>query len=520
MNSEIILAKNINIDKDYNNVIDYSESKMLELVNSNNHFVAKANDYSFIRPQNKIYVKFSYSQCLTSNYIAFQNKDYDNKWFFAWIDDVTYINDGNTEISYTIDAWSTWFDKWNLKPCYVLRHHVKSDKVGEHTLPEGLETGEYVIDGYERFAGLDDIAYIIQCTEWATSDDTPLAVNFGGVYSAGGAYICDSMEQVVSVLQLFQNSKRSDAVFSVYMCPKALIRNTSESMQYSGQNSPNYLTKYVTKPTTLNGYSPKNKKLLTFPYCYINVSNNNGCINSYMYELFNEIDENPNQCIFNIKGVPTVGASIKCSPFNYKNKKEEDNEDEGILAGKFPTLSWSEDAYLNWLTSNSVNIGIGVASNLLTIVGGLGLMGSGAGAVAGGGAVVSASLSIASQINQVYQHSLTPNTAKGNTNGGDINTCSKTNTFIFEQCSIRQEYAKVIDDYFTRYGYKMNRILEPNINSRKYWNYVEIGSQETIGTGPVPSKFMSIINGACRKGVTIWHNHDNIGNYDLNNVIV
>jgi hypothetical protein len=192
----------------------------------------------------------------------------------------------------------------------------------------------------------------------------------------GGAYICDNITQVVNIIQAFPETARAEAIFGVYMCPSFLINNTSGSLQYSGQNTPMYGQKEISKPTSLDGFVPKNKKLFTFPFCYINLSNNNGSINSYQYELFNEIDESPNNCIFNIKGVPTVGASIKCNPFNYKIKNEQDNEDEGIMGGKYPTLSWSEDAYINWLTQNSVNIGLGVASNILTIIGGLGLMSS------------------------------------------------------------------------------------------------------------------------------------------------
>lgn len=60
----------------------------------------------------------------------------------------------------------------------------------------------------------------------------------------------------------------------------------------------------------------------------------------------------------------------------------------------------------------------------------------------------------------------------------------------------------------------------PNITGRMYWNYVEIGANEEIGYGEVPGKFMDTINNACRRGVTIWHNHANVGNYNLNNTIV
>ena len=78
---------------------------------------------------------------------------------------------------------------------------------------------------------------------------------------------------------------------------------------------------------------------------------------------------------------------------------------------------------------------------------------------------------------------------------------------------------KIIDDYFTRFGYKINNLELPNIVGRRNWNYLEIGQSENIGYGSVPSSYMEEINNACRKGVTIWHNHSNIGNYNLDNSI-
>ena len=521
MNSKIILCKGIKVDKDYNNVLSYSESQMLSLCNSNTHKIAERSNYSFLRTTNSIYVDFTYSQCLQANYIAFQNPDYSNKWFFAWIDEVIYKSDKNCEITYTIDAWSTWFDKWSTKPCFVVREHVNDDEVGKYTFPENVELGGYIADEIIRFNGFDNISYIIQVTEYTSSTASkPLAINYGGVYSAGGAYICENIEQVVNILQAYADRSKSDAVFSVYMCPSSLILNTSGSLQYSGQNTPAYLNEEITKPSSLNNYTPVNKKLLTYPYVGLVVSNNSGTSNTYQYELFNEIDELPNKCIFNIKGVPTVGASIKCVPFNYKNNSENDNEEEGIIGGKFPTLSWSEDSYTNWLTQNSVNIGVGIASDVMNIIAGIGLMATGGGAPAGASALASTGLSIANKIGQFYQHSLTPNSARGNTNGGDINTSSNTNTFYFYKMSIREEYARIIDSYFTRCGYAINKIKNPNITGRRYWNYIEIAGSEEIGYGTVPANFMSIINNACRKGVTIWHIHDNIGNYSLNNNII
>lgn len=92
--------------------------------------------------------------------------------------------------------------------------------------------------------------------------------------------------------------------------------------------------------------------------------------------------------------------------------------------------------------------------------------------------------------------------------------------FSFREMRVKTEYLKVIDDYFTRFGYAIRKLEMPNITGRQNWNYVEIASSEEIGYGDVPNKYMDIINNACRRGVTIWHNHANVGNYSLNNNIV
>ena len=80
-NSQIILCKNIKMDKNYNNVLNYSEVDLLAICEANK--LEKATNYSFVKPNgNAIDVSFSYSNCLKANYIAFQNPYYDNKWFF------------------------------------------------------------------------------------------------------------------------------------------------------------------------------------------------------------------------------------------------------------------------------------------------------------------------------------------------------------------------------------------------------------------------------------------------------
>lgn len=69
------------------------------------------------------------------------------------------------------------------------------------------------------------------------------------------------------------------------------------------------------------------------------------------------------------------------------------------------------------------------------------------------------------------------------------------------------------------FGYKILETKIPNITGRSTFNYVKILSDETIGYG-IQNKELERINDIFRNGVTIWHNHSNIGNYSLNNSIV
>lgn len=57
-----------------------------------------------------------------------------------------------------------------------------------------------------------------------------------------------------------------------------------------------------------------------------------------------------------------------------------------------------------------------MASNLLSIGTGIGAIATGGGAILGTGSVASGAFGIANQLAEIYQHSLIPDSAKGNIN--------------------------------------------------------------------------------------------------------
>lgn len=267
-----------------------------------------------------------------------------------------------------------------------------------------------------------------------------------------------------------------------------------------------YLDGNTAVQLSFSDYTPKNNKCFCYPYNYCLLTNNVGNQVIYKYEDFYDITNNT--ISFDIEISLSVGCSARLVPHWYKNMAK--NYDESIPLAKYPTCAWSSDAFINWLTENAVNIGSSIV---------LGTIGAVTSPATGGMSLLATATAVANLIGQFNKASLLPSIEKGS-NDGDVNFSSGNNTFTFRKMRVKTEYLKIIDDYFTRFGYKVNRLKIPNITGRTYWNYVQIGQTDEIGYGDVPTKYMELINSASRKGVTIWHNNENVGNFALNNTIV
>ncbi len=538
MNSQIILVKNIGMDKNYTNVLNYTESQMLALCRAN--AVASADNYSFLRPTGTIFAGFTYAQCLQANYIAFQNPDYSNKWFFAFIDDIIYKSDKNVEIKFTIDAWSTWFDKWTRKKCFIVRQHVNDDTVGLHTIPENLDVGQLIADKVENDTEMGAESYyyfVIACNYDPSNETRNVGVGMYAEYPQGSMWFAwlvnrnnyaDTINSISQWVYDVTQQRHADDISTMFALPYQafnLVGDIDETTHkvINGKGRKLDSIKTFSKSTyrTFTDFKPKNNKLFVYPYSFMRITNNLGSYNDYKIEDFNEtdIDNNPTDNMsFNLIGVPCLGYSGKIRPKYYQGLTN--NEDESLQLGKYPTLSWSTDAFTNWLTQNAVNLTVGAVTNVVgsAISIGAGIATANPMAVASG--IISVSSGIAGTIGAINQASMMPNTAQGNANAGDVSFVFNINRFKYLHMRPKKEYLQIIDDYFTRFGYKINKLEMPNITGRQNWNYVEIGGSEEIGFGDVPSKFMETINNACRRGVTIWHNHANIGNYNLENAIV
>lgn len=500
------------LENDYKHTLYFNnKTAQEEYFKSKN--VKSFTDFSYQRKNNIIRIPYCYDKIYMCNYVMYQNTNYNNKWFYAFIKDMKYINDDVTHIEIETDVIQTWLFDYHIKPSFVEREHVTDDTIGIHTVPEGLETGEYICNSKSIDEKLTDLHIIMAFSDYADGKYEVQGNLYGGIYSGMGyhAYPLNSISHLNNMLNNYDDEAKADGINSIFMAPAfltasnlvgpATVNPSSEAKSYDSSYS---------KLTTLNGYTPKNKKLLTYPYVFLRASNNAGNSAIYKQELFST-----DEMGFTTRGVLTPGCSIRMEPKSYNGIGL--NNDEGINAGKYPICCWNTDVYTNWLTQNSVNVGLGVLGGVGTAVAGGVLMATGAGALAGAGMIAGGVMSIAQTMGQVHEASLTPDQVKGNTNCGDVITGCKQNTFYFYKMSIRNEYAQMIDKYFDMFGYKVNMVKTPNKAHRsRYWYTKTI---DVNIDGNIVNEDLQKIKNCYNNGITFWRNANEIQNYDLSNDI-
>ena len=61
------------------------------------------------------------------NYVMYDNSNFTNKWFYAFITRMEYINDNATFVYIKTDVFQTWFLDCELLESFVVREHEEGE---------------------------------------------------------------------------------------------------------------------------------------------------------------------------------------------------------------------------------------------------------------------------------------------------------------------------------------------------------------------------------------------------------
>lgn len=514
------------------------------------YFADAASQYSAIHAYaSKIYEKNSYQRVNKKtlrigeiadnlqgvNYMIFQNAAFGTKHFYAFVDEVNYINNSVSEIVYTIDPLQTYLFDFNWNACPVLREHTVSDNLGEHTESEeiGEPTRNYSLVASQYY---NDWVYFIMSTknldtndidpsDFTKASDWPNARGgvYSGVYQGASFYRFNNLDTLKNIIKYLDNFGLSGAIVGIFAIPEAFVASTDIPL------SPVFTFSKTLTGLSFGGYTPKNKKLYMSPFCKLILSGNGTQSKEFDIQGFGLTGSAVSGAIECTSAV-SPNAQIIAYPTRYRGIGGQDTTGEtpafygakewSIQIGSVIQGSWSSNAYANWQAQSQIdrtmtNV-MGVVAAAVAIGSAVVTEGATAGVAAGAiGSLIGRHVSQAAEDQKMKN---LPNTVSGGSSG-DLNLSQ--NDFgvrVYFAFPVPAQ-AEKIDNYFTRYGYACNKIKVPSINNRPYWTYVKTNGcafTPKIGTG-IPAPDMEAINSYFDNGITWFKTAADVGRFDRDN---
>ena len=481
------------------------------------------------RKDSSIYYPDIFDNLLEYNYCMYQNSNYSNKWFYAFITDMEYISDNCTRIEIETDVFQTWQFDLEYKASFVIREHTNNDTIGANTIDEGLDVGDIItINHYGIRYPVTGCKVIVMSTYDPYNDQqhiAPLRPINGSMFGCKmWAFDYNDLQGLFDFIQNTITHVDRSAIQGLFMCPTELVRNNIDTNDHNAitasysvyENIESYFPRGEDAP--YSDYVPKNNKCYCWPYHFLEVTNSNGEKQQYRIEDFTK-DERGNILFTNYMALQ-IGISGRLCPTNYKGSVPSlYNNDLGVTLSKFPCCQWETDYYTNWLTQNSVNRfrnALGVASSVMMPLN-LDPTKNVDKFTNGLSKGISTANSIAGIIGSYQSASLQANQVSGD-NSGDVSFSMGANGYTILEKRSKVEFLRVIDNYFSMFGYKTNRLKTPNITGRSNWNYVETENINIIAD--IPQRDLDTIKNMFNSGLTLWHTTSHFLDYSQTNSIV
>lgn len=502
----------------------YSDTLWFPDVNTQTqYFLGKVvkviNDFNFIKKDSTITINGNVESYYNCNYIMYQNANFSNKWFYAFIKRIEWASNSSTRLYCLTDCIQTWFFDIIYYRSFIERQHVPSESSPNDYLatePIGCPSVSFTQTGsYSVYPDLVNV----YATCNSNGEPIGATARFGIISGCALAYgynITD-VEGLGNRLNEYVSNGLASAVSKIQQVPKALF---DAGCKYS-QDIPRY-------PTNINTYVPRNKKVLSGQF-----------VKGYI-GLYGQICQyNPNgahEPKLNVWLDPTTGTILA----GLQSIEAGGNQRIYAVQARIPEATWAYNQYKNDynLHSGSNSMYYNRLTNYQelkpasevgdTLMSGIGLV---AGLLTGG----KLGTSFTDFVNQVT-------TAESYINGYDeiteevsrrdeslnapsIGSVSGSTPYIVGGSNyvtwgfITGTYddAQRLDDYFDMFGYQINMVQQPNLHARKAWTYIRV--TDLKASGDFPNEDFDEIRKAFNRGLTFWDYTKTLGDYNQDNTL-
>lgn len=458
--------------------------------------------YSYQREQ-RAYVRVNgkADQLREYDMMAWQNEA--NKWVLCNVLGVEFINPNCTEITFEVDYMQTYIENTQFRHCWVEREMQENDWDGNkpswnNLQPEGLETGALIRSPlttamnstkFEEFSAVVISKYDIDGNDTYTIESNqnyPSGLNklvfdipLNGTMLGLSAYLNQLTAKGVDV---------KNAIVGIFVCPRDYV------------NDGTWNRVITVSPTwnVIDGYTLNNAKCFSSEFVKFEISNRRGEEVELKPERFTETDNIILQMKSNF-GWGSGGAIL------YPQSYEGWPQDYGVILFNDIQAPFLSDAFSSWYAQNSGSLSMEGIVNVLTNAAAGSVAGGSVGGPAGAavGGAVGAFVGAEKSIQKIIARAKDPAAVGGQTSGNVLQLV--TGNYGFSINWVWPSYAniKCIDEFFSLYGYRTNRLKVPNVNTRPLWNYVKTAG--AVVTGPFTHTAKIAMQNQLDNGVTFWH---------------
>ena len=519
----IVLLHNVPLDPTYAHTI-YFENATAQY----NYFYGlkkyEFTDQYYTRVGKDIQVEVLADEIYDCNYIMFKNLTnlvVGSKWYYGFITNIEYVNNKVSKISYQIDDMQTWFFNYTLRENFVEREHSSSDNRYEHLVDEDIGYGDDYFTVTEQVVDLNNmkVVALIDPNSWGNPQGNAVSINVtDNLVNAVDKWqaIINDQQQLNDLENDLNSVVDAQGILAIYQAPVMLsnhyVVSSSQNLSFKNNNF------------DVHPYVPKNNKLYNYPYNLIQVSNNNGTVANYKFEWS---DYAGNDIAFNYRGVDFPYPQTVLYPIQYRGRSND--YDSGIYLSQFPVCAWLTDSFKAWWAQNKTSFLQNFGENFIKTAGesAKGFSDAVLGYYSGNyNQAIGGLQRSGEQLNEI-SHLVLRNIAKiadiqsrpsqmsGQLKTDSLNAKLGTVQYNIKHLHIKKEFAIIIDNYFTKYGYACKRLKIPNRKSRAHWCYVK-----TIGCeieGSIPAISAKNICNIYDAGITFWQHGNEVGNYSLDN---
>ena len=487
------------------------------------------------------------------NYCYYKNdNDFSNTYFCCFVTSYEIISEKTTRLFLQWDYFQQFFYSTYIYQCYIERTIIPKnlDSASYNTLPEPIsvtledehkikdiftsdkwepfwvlhsssyyDNGKYVYEGvggssnsYGEYSipirGVSEIRNLLK--QYGRKSAKEIWEDVSGSSSGNVEYNqwIDTIFSVVSppieilykilcTTSIADMQDHRNELIGLYAIPKWLSDLAGSATVYNNNRLSDGETISLNNSTLANGYTPRNKKLLSSVCRGYILANKNGLKIPLKPELFTA-----NSTTLTLTGIATATSGYQYELSNYNDKLKSYGE---IPYSSERRVGYDQNTGIN-KALNLLGAGSQIAASAGAIAGGIATTNP-VTALSGAGSVIGAGIKAIDSLGSQEGH-------LGN-NGDLLRVTGGRSQLSFYEINPLYNECQAIDNFFDMYGYTINKHGTINLYARSKWNYFKTTDFNCYVEAPAEAE--NAIKDMFNNGITLWLDYDHFGDYSQTN---